>query len=326
MRKWIIALVMALILSSLVPTVVGAVDIGYGVSVPIYREKSSEITATSAPQVTVSWFGTAFWGWDSLMKEYLLPPRGVGAVLRVFPNIDSINKKVLGVYMTRAELQESFVDLRSSELQPLERRDGRFCDNVVLDDESSDPQSRRYYALVQDGKRSDHTLLVLLHWHREKDSSQLVSEFRYMAWEWSGDKPNDVDEIVARMKSMGSGGKPLIEYTPPALVSTSTTTTTSTASITAPTTPSPALDSQSNTGSVKHFTMTIKASRSYVLRVKDRLNEENPRERDFPSNETRQHTRTVKFAVENSDVLTYMIVGRDDKYISTSEAEITEVL
>jgi|GEM_PF-3451473 len=192
---------------------------GAGVSAPVYSSEPSEQIATGDPQFKVDYCNATVWQYDSQMGEYAgVFPTGIGATMKVYPNIDTKNLPVEAVAVGEAELEkkiEAIYDRKSDtfHFKPIPglvelRRDenGRFYAEIPLAS-GTDIHCLRFYVIVRDAKRKDHTFLLIFHWKSAKPGVGLVNELRFTTEEWpAGCEKPSVEYVTDLLARAGNGG------------------------------------------------------------------------------------------------------------------------
>lgn len=323
MRKWMLALAIALIFTSLVTTSVVAGGFALGVS-----RESREVTVEGSMRVEqmLTQGYQLYNSWAENMGKSLIVAHGD----EIWITLDSL-----------AISPASFGPLAWS-TEKLPREDGKFdtirpasldaCNKYVVKVTAADyhigGNSIYLYETIRRGREVTYRLLGLIPVRRVRNDTRFSTYLQFTVVECAIPiRDRDPVNMGAWLQEVGGGG---ISPVPDKVIafmndmqrqSQQEQIVVATAQV-QPSAPATTPDS----GTLKTFTMRIKASRPYILRIKDRLNQDNPRVRDYPSNESRPNTRTVTFTVSNSDVLTYMIVGRDSDFLSVPDTEIEEVL
>jgi len=174
-------------------------------------------------------------------RELQAVPYGLGMRIRVFPNVLAGGLEIMAVYAAFNESPRNFdYDKRTLEprqgtglirvprlisgfTMPGDKRaadrdprnvdpsaDNRFVHDIAIDCKGSGgqpslyPRTVRYYALVHDARRRDHTLFWLIHVPGKDDVALPVATIQWSPTLWTG--PANPDPQLVIQKMIGRGG------------------------------------------------------------------------------------------------------------------------
>jgi len=208
-KKVVLVTIVIAILAVLALPTMAATTFEPFISAPIYEVKTSEVMAIANPQAGISYLGQDVWQWSASMNEFLKGlPTGIGACMRIYPNIDADTQGILNIYVSPSEL---FGKARVQDLVPGQRDlQGRWYIDIPID-RFPGPQCWRIYALIKDGKRKDRTVLVVFHWASKKNKTQWVDRIEYTTARWNGDFPDPLT-LAIYMRRAGVGGSSAFVY------------------------------------------------------------------------------------------------------------------
>jgi hypothetical protein len=189
-----------------------------GVSMPIYTAQTSEETQTGQVQIVADYNNCPIWSWDAAETSYLgVLPAGIGMNVKVYPNPLS-ELPILTMAATESELVKNLKinhdkvakcwSLSGPGVQNLIRdTSGRFYLNVPLTGTvGTDVHCLRFYALIKDAKRKDHTFLILIHWASKSNKTAMIDTLRFKTEAWPTTIPPTPDKLVELLRRAGNGG------------------------------------------------------------------------------------------------------------------------
>ena len=210
MKKVVLVTIVIAILAVLALPTMAATTFEPFISAPIYEVKTSEVEAIGNPQAGFSYLQQDVWQWSASMNEFLKGlPTGIGLMMTAYANVDAgPGCAILGVYASPAELRGSakITDLVPGHMDLL----GRWTTNIPVD-RFPGPQCWRFYALIKDGKRKDHTFLVLIHWATKKNKAAFIDRIEYTTARWCGPLPDPLT-LTIYMDRAGVGGSSALVY------------------------------------------------------------------------------------------------------------------
>lgn len=193
---------------------------------PVYTEQTSQEVQTGQVQVQIGYLGGIASQWDEAERTYFgTLPVGIGATMKVYPNVLS-GQPVIAMIAVQGELEKK-LEYRYDKATKTWcfttpgvialKRDagGRWYLELPLNAAvGTDIHCFRFFALVQDAKRNDHSLNLILFkikWVNKDNVSAMVDTFRFKTECWPlGQKPPSLAYLTELLRRAGNGGNGLV--------------------------------------------------------------------------------------------------------------------
>ncbi len=193
---------------------------------PVYTEQASQQVTSGKVQVQVTYAQAVTWQWDEAETSYLGTfPVGIGATMKVYPNVLA-DMPVVAMVAAQGELEKKLeysYDRRTntwSFTTPgvlVLKRDagGRWYLEMPLEVAvGADLHCFRFYALVQDGKRNDKAINLILFkikWAGKTNLSAMVDTLRFKTECWPANcSAPSVQYLTDLLRRAGNGGNGLV--------------------------------------------------------------------------------------------------------------------
>jgi len=193
---------------------------------PVYTEQASQEVQNGQVQVQVSYLGGIASQWDEAERTYFgTLPVGIGATMKVYPNVLS-GQPVIAMVAVQSELERKLeyrYDKKSKTWSFTTpgvialRRDegGRWYLELPLSAAvGTDIHCLRFYALVQDARRNDHSINLILFkikWVGKGNVSAMTDTLRFKTECWPANVPApSFQYLTDLLRRAGNGGNGLV--------------------------------------------------------------------------------------------------------------------
>jgi hypothetical protein len=208
---------------TLVPAAVGA-------EMPVYQSQSTIQYAYGQLQAQFVYKKTNIWAYEKASSEYAGTfPAGISdnaennISIKAYPNILT-TLPVLAMAMAEAELSKNLEIVYDKKaktfgfkpivgLYPFGRNnEGKYCFEGDFDKEvGTDSHTLRFYAILQDAKRTDKAFLVIFRWSSKKPGVQLAETLQFNTELWPTGQAEPTPEYLnALLRRAGCSGNGLI--------------------------------------------------------------------------------------------------------------------